>query len=129
MDLNYLITLLKTVFHNISLNSKRPQGEQMGVNNSNAITSPKKPNRFLLGILIIITLFFIVGQLGSLFGNSQKSSNPYADLARDNAAECLREKGAGQWQGSMGGTLEQFCDAAGKLAALHQRCLDHPEQC
>ena len=52
----------------------------------------------------------------------------YADLARDEAAKCVRNKGGGHWRGSLGVTLEQFCEGVGNIRALAEHKKDHPEK-
>ena len=95
-------------------------------NSQDAGATKKKPNK-LVGIIVIVAILWGIGEL-----TSPKGSTPtytYADLARDKAAECVQQRGAGNWRASMGVTLEKFCDAAGALVAHGQMCSDHPEKC
>ena len=41
--------------------------------------------------------------------------------------KCIRDKGMGVWRGSMGVSLERFCEAAVGLAAIRQDMKVHPE--
>lgn len=51
----------------------------------------------------------------------------YDTIAKQEAAECVRKKGGGGWRGSMGVSLEKFCEAYG-LVEMHKiRRKDHPE--
>lgn len=52
----------------------------------------------------------------------------YQDIARDEAADCVRNKGGGHWRGSLGVTLEQFCQGVGNIQALTAHRKAHPEQ-
>ncbi|MBX3447554.1 MAG: hypothetical protein KF765_12440 [Parvibaculaceae bacterium] len=41
--------------------------------------------------------------------------------------QCIREKGFGNWRGSLGISLEQFCKASAQYKAILQHRRDHPE--
>ncbi len=54
--------------------------------------------------------------------------DPVAKLAiRPETQECVMEKGNGHWVGSMGITLEKFCESATALQLLEQDRREHPE--
>jgi hypothetical protein len=82
--------------------------------------------KFLKIVGSILGVLLLIGFCTSDGGNRQPYT--YQDLARDKAAECVRNKGYGNWVGSMGMTLEKFCEAAGNLSALQQHRKDHPEK-
>lgn len=44
------------------------------------------------------------------------------------ASECVGQKGYGEWRGSMGATLEQFCKVSGQLKAAEDDRRKHPEK-
>lgn len=77
----------------------------------------------LTGLAVIFVLLMLAGKGGNGGGNYT-----YADLAKDKAEECVRKKGFGEWRGSMGVSLEKFCEGVGNLAALKQHRADHPEK-
>lgn len=52
----------------------------------------------------------------------------YGDIARDAAASCVRNKGGGHWRGSLGVTLEQFCEGVGNIQAMTAHRKAHPEK-
>lgn len=52
----------------------------------------------------------------------------YGDLARDEAADCVRNKGGGHWRGSLGVTLEDFCQGVGNIKSMTAHRKAHPEK-
>lgn len=52
----------------------------------------------------------------------------YGDLAKEEAQRCVDRNGYGDWVGSSGISLQEFCDRIGMLKAGAQLRRDHPER-
>lgn len=54
------------------------------------------------------------------------SPRTVGEFAEQYKQDCIRDKGNGEWYGSSGLSLEQFCEAAGNLQALEADRKEHP---
>jgi hypothetical protein len=63
----------------------------------------------------------------SIVAMTAEQSAKYSDMATENGADCLVEKGFGAWVGSSNIPLSEFCASFGSLAALKQMKNDNPE--
>lgn len=77
-----------------------------------------------IGLLVLMGAFVLLMVVGSSIPSKPYT---YAQLASDEAARCIRNKGDGQWRGSMGISLDTFCQAVGRLEMLRAQRKDHPE--
>lgn len=71
-----------------------------------------------------ICLFMLLLLIGSFTG-----PRTTLDLARMETEQCIRRNGDGEWTGSLGVTLERFCEAKGNLAAIKRGCEIDPSKC
>src|SRR5512135_2831250 len=63
------------------------------------------------------------------FVTQSENKYSYQDLARDKAAECIRNKGGGEWRAALGISLKDFCRFYGTMKAHEQFCREHPQSC
>ena len=71
-----------------------------------------------------------LGFMGFLFVyGSMTGPVTTADLARMETESCIRHKGDGDWRGSSGLTLEEFCRGKGALIGLKRACEIDPAKC
>jgi hypothetical protein len=72
---------------------------------------------FGIGVLILI----IIGAAGG--------GNTFGDYKATEKQACIDSNGDGQWRGSLGVSLDSFCEtvASAKMHAAY--CSEHPESC
>jgi hypothetical protein len=51
------------------------------------------------------------------------------ELAQMEAESCIRNKGDGEWRGSLGVSLETFCKTKGALIGIKKACEINPSKC
>jgi hypothetical protein len=83
-----------------------------------------KTHHWIIGILILLVLFLIIGSIPGTGG-----SRTYAETAQVYKQECIRAKGYGEWRGSSGVPLDNFCELAGVVRARKEMCAEYPEDC
>lgn len=83
-----------------------------------------KTGHWIILALIILGLILIIGSIPGTGG-----SRTYAETAEVYKQECIREKGYGEWRGSSGVTLDNFCGLAGVVRARKEMCAEYPEDC
>lgn len=71
-----------------------------------------------LGFVVFVYLY------GAMSGSMTTT-----DLARMEMESCIRNKGDGDWRGSGGLTLEEFCKGKGALIGLRRACEIDPSKC
>jgi hypothetical protein len=85
-----------------------------------AAAKRSKRKKLIIAFTVAFLLLVIIGEL--------TGPKTVGDLAKQYAADCVRNKGSGNWHGSMGISLEKFCEAAGDLQALEEDRKEHPER-
>lgn len=93
------------------------------VMSAGAAHTEKKMSWWQIGLLVIVLGFFGMLALGAILG-----PETYADVAGAAARDCVRNKGDGNWTGSSGLTLEEYCKGVGAVRALEAEKRDHPEK-
>ncbi len=76
---------------------------------------PKARTVVVAGIATIILLMFV---------DALVDPKSHEGILTD---QCIRDKAGGNWQGSMGISLEKFCRGSADLQILEQDKKDHPE--
>lgn len=82
-------------------------------------------------LLFLVSLPAALMLLGLLASKTDGSAvvTTYGELAAQKAERCIRNKGEGEWRGSMGITLAEFCKAAANLEVLRMVCKEDPARC
>ena len=78
-------------------------------------------------VAIVMVLFAVV--VGIMVLSSLTGTESGQEIAAAYQQQCIDNKGYGQWFGSSGVSLEQFCKGVGLAQAAKDRCRDHPESC
>ena len=78
-------------------------------------------------VLIVVGILGILLIVGSIPGTGGSIS--YAELAENYKADCVAAKGYGNWRGSLGVSLADFCKASGVIKARQEMCSKFPEDC
>ncbi len=88
------------------------------------VTDEMVKHRFRL-LLVALGAFVVVGVGAEVVGGMNRTE-PYTELG-DRAQRCIDNKGDGEWYGSMGISLQKFCEGAAALQDLEEDRKTHPE--
>lgn len=71
-----------------------------------------------------IGLFLLVMVIGAFTGPKTT-----LDIGKMVTERCIRTNGDGEWRGSLGITLEMYCQAKGSMEAIKEGCKINPAKC